>query len=591
MSLTILPLDPLSRVTGSCTLVHEPTHDTRVLIDCGAYQGEYDSAVQNKAPFPFDPKSIHCVLLTHGHYDHCGRLVELYRQGFRGRVYGSRESIEIAKIVLLDSAKIKKDSGAKRIIERKIDWYPLQTLFEKKRRPIAQNLSVNTLRAGHIIGAVSFMLFHKEDGEWVNVIFSGDIGNNIKNREVQPLLARRMSPSYTQQIAVMEGTYGDRCRCPTDLDASARRAQLRELVLGGVERGGPVIIPVFAVQRMQDVLYDLHILMAEDPGFLKGIPVLVDGPMGGAVSEVLRDALKRDFASSNGKVRPLWMAKTACSDLGLDPANPDHLEVARDLWGRVYEKPEPFKPGAIVDAPRAVRQGGEALPSPASRFRVQRSGVLPKDRKRIMGSQGPKVVVASGGMCVGGPVRQWLAQNLDREECSVILTGFCTPGSLADRLLKLQNLASDQRALYQEALQVEGRTLRLCDIASSISSIAGYSGHADQAGLLDWAFPRDAEGKRRAVAERILITHGSDSARRGLRDALTATAVEEGLSVVVDLPAPECDGIDVGTGASVPREQVLGKEGGARPSPRDAYEALTRAQREALPEVLRRALE
>jgi metallo-beta-lactamase family protein len=105
MSIHVLPIDPIERVTGSCYLVHIPERDFRILVDCGGYQDGPNPQQCEEAPFLFDPKTIHAVLLTHGHYDHCGRLPQLVRDGFRGQVIATDETIDIAKIVLEDSLK------------------------------------------------------------------------------------------------------------------------------------------------------------------------------------------------------------------------------------------------------------------------------------------------------------------------------------------------------------------------------------------------------------------------------------------------------------------------------------------------------
>ncbi len=536
--LHVLPIDPLDRVTGSSTLLHAPEHDTRVLIDCGAYQGEVDAALSNRAPFPFEAARIHCVLLTHGHYDHCGRLVDLYKSGFRGTVYATEESIALARIVLADSLKLQERRDDLHLIDR-INWRSFGRSLFRKPRPIARDLFVEAYRSGHVLGAVSYVVStgHPASSEHCRVLFSGDLGNNWRGREGQPWIRHGMVQSRPADLAVVESTYGGVLRSPEELEPRARRARLAAAVREGLARSGPVIIPVFAIQRSADLLFDLQMLMAQDGCSWGDTPLLVDGPMACRFFEVLRVALGRQHTSPSGKIRPVWLSRQSLRDLDLEPDDPSQIEAGLTILENLL---------------RPASGPGAGL---VSRWRPVQSA----QRERLIAQEGARVVLCTGGMASGGPVQSWLARWLLDERATVLFTGYCCPGTLGGCLQELASLAPTERARSRRQLVLGERSVDARGVQARIERLRGYSGHADQLGLIRWCLPERLSGEVFPVSRRILVQHGDYAARSALRDSLHTALSRHGVEADVRLPERGDDAIDARTGQSVPREGVLGK--------------------------------
>lgn len=598
--LQVLALDPLNRVTGSCSLVFHPSSGTRLLVDCGTYQGERDAAERNADGFVFEPSALDRVLLTHGHLDHCGRLPQLVRDGFTGEVLATAETIEVAKVVLADSVKQQDDPELAAALHR-IRWRPLGDALFRKPWVLAHDLFLFGLRSAHILGAVSFEIVagppDDRDAQ-TGVVFSGDVGSNVEDAETQPWLRHRMAPSRRRTLAVVESTYGDRPRDPQTLDPVARRTRLVHAVEAGLARGGAVVIPVFAVQRSQDLLLDLHLAMLEHPGFLDGVPLLYDAPMAARLHPVFRDAIAREHRSPSGKVRSMWLAKQLFADLGLDRKDPHQraqaLELLTGLMADVDDVPR-WRPGErplvrALTSPHRIRFDLPDGPWQRLVGRWQPVGWR-RHRQAVVQAEEPRVVLATGGMCIGGPVVSWLRHHLPREDATILTTGYCSPSMPAGRMLEAARLPPEERVLSSERIRWgKEKSLGYAEVRATVAALSGWSGHADQRSLVEWVFAPRPWGEREAIAPHVLVQHGEAPARHGLMKAIRARARETGEAVRVWMPSDLDKAFDVLAEDWVPSGPLLGHDPGEAAAVTEAQallEGLDPAMRRRLASMLR----
>ena len=270
-------------VTGSKTLVD--SNGIRILIDCGQFQGIKSLRELNWEPLPILPSTIDFVLLTHGHLDHCGWLPRLVNQGFKGKIYCTSPTKDITKLILLDSAKIQEEEAEMankghyskhEIAEPLYDVKQAEAVFPlfrviktNEEIPLDAEISAVFTNAGHIIGACSIEL----NLEGKTLVFSGDIG-----RDNDVLMYPPTKPKKADYL-FLESTYGNRLHPDTDA-----KMELEMYINNTVQKGGTIIIPSFAVERAQTVMYLLWQLKEE--GRIPNIPYVIDTPMGISALEI-----------------------------------------------------------------------------------------------------------------------------------------------------------------------------------------------------------------------------------------------------------------------------------------------------------------
>ncbi len=365
-------------VTGSCHLVE--ARGMRFLLDCGYFQGR-DSVRKNRAPFPFDPAQIDAVMLSHAHLDHCGRIPRLVKEGFRGPIHATRATKDLAEVVLLDAAKIAHDDFEH--WRRRSGRGPAPVpLFEEKdveralgqfidnrdygpRGEVHPGIGLSFIDAGHILGSASILL-EIDDGPGHRWVFSGDIGNPGKP------IVRDPTPPPAADLAICESTYGGR----DHRDMRASIAELGEVVLSTVRAGGKVLIPSFALERTQELLFVLFDLWEKTK--LAGAPIVVDSPLAIDATEIfLRHRHLYDEAAAE----------------------------------RLTSDPNPFR-------------------FPALSFTRK-----PQDSKRLNTLDGPAVIIAGSGMCTGGRILHHLAHHLPDPRTAVVIVGYQADGGLGRRLV------------------------------------------------------------------------------------------------------------------------------------------------------------
>ena len=372
-------------VTGSCHLIE--CAGRRVLIDCGLYQGGRELDEENAEPFGFDPTAIDYVLLTHAHLDHCGRLPLLVKRGFRGEIITTAASRELSRLVLLDAAHLQEEEvryrsrKAARRGNRHAAAAPLYSILDALHTfdffgrsaaygqplDLAAGLRATFLDAGHILGSASVFLELEEQARRCSVLFSGDLGNAGR-----PLLRDPVTPPRTD-VVVMETTYGDRLHKP--LGPSVE--ELYEAITDSFTRGGNVVIPTFALERAQELLYYLHEGI-EQNRVTRSIQVFLDSPMAISATEIFE------------RHSECYEPKTA--ELFREGRDPFHL------------------PGLHF-----VRDTAESI--------------------ALNNLRGGAIIMAGSGMCTGGRVRHHLKHNLWRDDSSIVFVGFAAQGTLARQII------------------------------------------------------------------------------------------------------------------------------------------------------------
>lgn len=268
-------------VTGSCFMVEH--HETKILIDCGLFQGTQLADERSHAPFPFDPTTVSAVIVTHAHIDHCGRVPQLFARGFRGAVFASEPTGALIKLQWDDMLHImtnqSKHGGSSMLYEAQdvaravaaVSGVPYGRVVE-----CAPQMKFILHDAGHILGS-AWVELHVDDR---TIVFSGDIGNdNVPIiRETEPLVAC--------DLLVTEATYGDRVHA----SGASRAEQLRAVVIDAVKRGGALMIAAFSLERTQEILYELDRLIERDHA-LPRVPIFLDSPLAIDANEVYRHSV------------------------------------------------------------------------------------------------------------------------------------------------------------------------------------------------------------------------------------------------------------------------------------------------------------
>jgi metallo-beta-lactamase family protein len=369
-------------VTGSCYLVESGTG--RLLIDCGMFQGSDRLERLNKIPKSLISKKINAVLLTHGHLDHCGRLPLLVKAGYRGPIYATDATLDIARLIMEDSARIQQDDtdreNRKRHKSGQPEVEPLYTTDDVERvaklfHPISYNRSFEVIsgigaeyvEAGHILGSGSIELTAGNNGKQQLLVFSGDLGQwNV------PIL-RDPARIDKADMVFCESTYGDREHRPY----AETIKEFQDLIKGAAEKKSKVLIPSFAIGRAQQILYNLAEMYRN--GIVTPMPVYLDSPMAIAATE---------------------------------------------LYG---------KHQSLMDE---EAEGQHHFAQMRADLRNLQLCVTAEESKALNEVDGPCIILAGAGMCNAGRIMHHLRHNLGNASTLVIIVGYQAKGSVGRQLIE-----------------------------------------------------------------------------------------------------------------------------------------------------------
>ncbi len=421
MAIKLYSLGAAEEVTGSKHILEVDGY--KYLIDCGAFQGKREEADKKNRDFHVPADELQAVILTHGHYDHCGLMPLLAKHGFEGNIYATPASRDIANLIMMDSARIQnrdREYLSKQAAKRgeHFKWTPLfdeedvvntvnQFVTVSYHRPIliGPNVELEFFDAGHILGsAMVVFTIKKDDGSVKKVAFTGDLGRPnkpiIKDPEVIPAV----------DYLVMESTYGNRKHESTDDALKILADKTKELI----KQKGKMIIPAFAIERTQELVYYFHLLITK--GIIPEVPIYVDSPM--AVN-----------ATSVFQVHP------ECYDLEI-----------HDQFLAHHQNPFGFNSLRLVTSVR--------------------------ESKELNNINGPMVIISAGGMCEFGRITHHLANNIEDPTTKIMLVGFMAANTLGRRL---QN--------HEPEVKILGEWFK---VRAEIMQINAFSAHADYVESRAW---------------------------------------------------------------------------------------------------------
>lgn len=406
--------------TGSQHLVE--VNGQRILLDCGLYQGRRDDAWEHNRHFPFDPKALNVVVLSHAHIDHSGNLPNLVKQGYAGNIFATDATRDLCSVMLPDSAHIQESDvqwlNRKRAAKGEPPLEPTYNRMDAEKclrqfvtvnydRPmlIAEGVKLTFIDAGHILGAAQVVLDidDRETGRKSRLLFSGDVGRPKSDLLNPPATCEGVD------FIIMESTYGGR---EHELDMASDEHICR-VINETVKRSGKVLIPSFAVERTQQLLFSLNKL--RERNCFPAMPIFVDSPLAVSATEIFR-------------------------------LHPECFN--EEVYRFLFEKRNPFG----FEGLRLIREASES--------------------KALNNVKETAVIIAASGMCESGRILHHLRNHIEESSTTVLFVGYCAENTLG---WKLRN--------GEKRVNILGDAF---NVGARIEILDSFSGHADHSELLDW---------------------------------------------------------------------------------------------------------
>lgn len=410
-------------ITGSKHLIQ--TEGFNLLLDCGFCHGRRQEANRKNKELPFKAADIDAVILSHAHLDHCGTLPVLVKNGYRGRIYCTKATAEIAKCILLDSAGIQEQDAeylnrhstggenvvplyTKEDVEKTVEFFEPVEYFRKNNKwtDLNENIRFALYDAGHILGSAVVVLEIKENGKKKTITFTGDLG-----REFAPILRSPEDAPDDTQVLISECTYGDRNHRPV----SEATAVFKEAVQSTIKDKSKIIIPAFSLGRTQEIIYILHKLI--DDKEISPLQIYVDSPLAQNITEIF-PKFKSDFDS--------------------------------DFWNDFGNKGQsPF----LMENLHYIRSTEES--------------------KSLNEKQGPMMIISASGMAEGGRVLHHLKNNIGDPQNIIMMVGYQAEHTLGRRIQEGQSPVKIFGEYYNSKAQIK--------------TLDEFSAHAGQEELLAYA--------------------------------------------------------------------------------------------------------